>query len=237
LENLFEAVIFEGDNLKIQSKNPKIDENFFYEVIKPLGCGKVVVDNEEFWVLKKDNVYIVDKFECLNDLIKNYEKKAIYDALTECYNKKESEEFIKKFLYNYLRYKKSPFSIMMIDIDFFKKINDTYGHLAGDFILKNVADRVKGVIRKSDICGRFGGEEFVVILPNTKISGAMKLANRIKESIEKEEFEFNGKKINLTVSIGITSAGINDSYESLISRADEALYEAKNKGRNRIEYR
>jgi len=126
---------------------------------------------------------------------------------------------------------------MMLDIDHFKKINDTYGHLAGDFVLKEIAKIVKNLIRKSDICGRFGGEEFVILLPNTKLSGAMKLAERIRETIQNHTFDFNGKKINVTVSIGITSVGVNDSYESLISRADEALYEAKEKGRNRIEYR
>ena len=126
---------------------------------------------------------------------------------------------------------------MMLDIDHFKKINDTYGHLAGDFVLKEIAKIIKDSIRKSDICGRFGGEEFVIVLPNTKLSGAMKLAERIRETIQNHTFDFNGKKINVTVSIGITSVGVNDSYESLISRADEALYEAKEKGRNRIEYR
>ena len=104
-------------------------------------------------------------------------------------------------------------------------------------VLKEIAKIVKNLIRKSDICGRFGGEEFVILLPNTKLSGAMKLAERIRETIQNHIFDFNGKKINVTVSIGITSVGVNDSYESLISRADEALYEAKEKGRNRIEYR
>ena len=237
MENLFDAVIKLNDKPEIISKIDGLDEKLFEEKIKDIECGKVEINGEVYWVIKKGNVYILDKLECLSEFMKEIEKKAIYDGLTNCYNKRETEEFIKKFLYNYLRYKNDFFTIMMLDIDHFKKINDTYGHLAGDFVLKEIAKIVKNLIRKSDICGRFGGEEFVILLPNTKLSGAMKLAERIRETIQNHTFDFNGKKINVTVSIGITSVGVNDSYESLISRADEALYEAKEKGRNRIEYR
>jgi diguanylate cyclase (GGDEF)-like protein len=237
LEEIFDAVIKINGKPEIVSKIEGLDEKVFEEKIKDIECGKVEINGEVYWVIKKENVYIIDKLECLSKFMEEIEKKAIYDSLTECYNKRETEEFIKKFLYNYLRYKNDFFTIMMLDIDYFKKVNDTYGHLAGDFVLKEIAKIIKDSIRKSDICGRFGGEEFVIVLPNTKLSGAMKLAERIRETIQNHTFDFNGKKINVTVSIGITSVGVNDSYESLISRADEALYEAKEKGRNRIEYR
>lgn len=237
MESLFDAVIKVGKNIEINSEIAELDEKFFEKYIKDIECGKVKIGNKEYWVIKKNNVYIVNELECLDNLIDEYELKALYDGLTRCYNKRESEEFIKKFLYNFLRYKKDYFTILMLDIDHFKKVNDTYGHLAGDFILKEVAKIIKNMIRKSDICGRFGGEEFIILLPNNKLSGAMKLAERLRQAIENYNFEFKGQKIKITVSIGITSVGINDSFESLIQRVDEALYEAKSKGRNRVEYR
>jgi len=230
----FDAVITEKNNkIEILSNIDGIDEKFFNENIKNKNCDEININNNKYWVIQKDNIYIIDKFKCFDDKIKN----ALYDALTGCYNKKETQIFIEKLLYTYLRYKKDPFSLIMIDIDFFKKINDTYGHLAGDKALKEMTKIVFSLIRQSDFFGRYGGEEFLLVLPNTKITGAIKLAKRIKDSIENHIFEFDKYKIKFTVSIGVTSVGLNDDYKSLISRVDEALYEAKHKGRNRIEYR
>ena len=238
MENNFEAVItVKEKQITIKSKLKKIDEKFFLDNIQNIGCKKIEIDNEDYWIIQKDNMYIIDKFHCLNQTIEEYEKNAIYDSLTGCYNKKETEVFINKLFNSYLRYRRDPFSILMLDIDYFKKINDIYGHLAGDKALKEMANIVFKLIRQSDIFGRYGGEEFLIVLPSTKITGAMKLAQRIKDSVENNVVDFNNQKIRFTVSIGATSVGINDTYESLIARADEALYEAKAKGRNRIEYR
>jgi len=238
LENSFDALIkVEDDNIIINSNIKEITKEFFIKNIQDMQCDKLEINKKFYWVLKKDNLYIIDKFECLNNKIEEFEKNAIYDGLTGCYNKKESEIFIQQLLHTYSRYKKEPFSILMLDIDFFKKINDTYGHLAGDIALKEMAKIVFSVIRDSDLFGRYGGEEFLVVLPNTKITGALRLAKRIKDSIENNIVHFDNKEIKFTISIGVTSIGINDNYESLISRVDEALYEAKQKGRNRIEYR
>jgi len=234
LEINFDAVITEKDNkVEILSNIDGIDEKFFNQNIKDKKCDEININNNKYWVIQKGNIYIIDKFKCFDDKIKN----ALYDALTGCYNKKETQIFIEKLLYTYLRYKKEPFSLLMIDIDFFKKINDTYGHLAGDKALKEMTKIVFSLIRQSDFFGRYGGEEFLLVLPSTKITGAIKLAKRIKDSIENHIFEFDKNDIKFTVSIGVTSVGLNDDYESLISRVDEALYEAKHKGRNRIEYR
>jgi len=237
LENNFDAVIYvEADDIRIISKI-NIDKKFFIDNIKHIKCGKITIENNEYWVIKKENIYLIDKFVCINEKIQEYEKSAIYDTLTNCYNRKETEIFINRFLDTFLRYKKDPFSIIMIDIDWFKKINDTYGHLAGDMALKEMAKIVFSLIRKSDIFGRYGGEEFLLVLPNTKITGAMKLAQRIKDTIQNHHFKFENNIITFTISMGVTSVGLNDDYTSLISRVDEALYEAKAKGRNRIEYR
>ena len=228
----FKALIKNDGDFEVRGKL-KISKDFFEKNIKNRVCDKVEIDGEDYWVLKKDDYYIIDKFECLEKLKEN----AIYDSLTGCYNKREILEFLKKFLNAYIRYNSFPFSVLMFDIDYFKKINDTYGHLAGDFVLKELAKLVKSLMRKSDLCGRFGGEEFIIILPETKLVGAMKFANRLKQAVENYHFEFNNTVIPVTISIGITGVGVNDSLQSILSRVDDALYEAKRKGRNRIEYR
>ena len=220
----------------IKSELPFLTKEYFEKNIKNKDYVKLIENNEEYWAIRSGKKYIIDKFEGVDKLVENLQKAAIFDDLTGCYNKKEIEVLLEKFLKEALRYS-TPLSIIMLDIDHFKKVNDTYGHLAGDFILKEIANVIKKSIRSSDACGRFGGEEFIILLPNTKLSGAMKLAERIRKNIENYEFVFRNKKIPITVSIGITSASKNDSVFSLIQRADEALYEAKNKGRNRIEYR
>ena len=230
------GIIEEGENIKIKSELPFLTKEYFKKHIKNKDYVKLIENNKEYWAIRSGNRYLVDEFNGVDKLVENLQKAAIFDDLTGCYNKKEIEILLEKFLKEFLRYG-TPLSVMMLDIDHFKKVNDTYGHLAGDFILKEVANIIKSTIRSSDACGRFGGEEFIILLPNTKLSGAMKLAERIRENIQNHKFIFNDIKVPITVSIGITSASKNDSIYSLIQRVDEALYEAKNKGRNRIEYR
>ena len=237
MKEIFDAVIKDDDKISINSDIKSLDKNFFEKNIKNKQCETIEIDGNKYWILKKDNFYILDKFDCINKKIESYEKEAVLDGLTGTYNKKSIVEFLNKYIHNFLRYKKESFSLLMIDIDFFKKINDTYGHLAGDKCLEIMSNIIKSIIRESDIFGRFGGEEFLIILPNTKMSGALKLAKRIKDAVEKQVFTFESQDIKFTISIGATSMGLTDTYESLLSRVDEALYEAKNKGRNRIEYR
>lgn len=136
-----------------------------------------------------------------------------------------------------MRYKDNSFSMLMYDIDWFKKVNDIYGHLAGDYVLRELSTLVKKLLRDSDICGRFGGEEFIIILPKTKVSGALKLANKINQAAQNHDFNFQGTKIDITISVGVTSVGGTDSLFSLVDRCDNALYDAKRNGRNRVEYR
>lgn len=180
--------------------------------------------------------YFIINLPYIDYFLKKLTEKSRIDSLTNCYNKAEILSQIERFLLLFLRHK-DPFSLIMYDIDYFKKINDTYGHLAGDYVLIKLSNIVKSLLRKSDICGRFGGEEFIIILPKTKVAGALKLANRIREACQKYSFEYNGKKIDVTISLGVTTANINDSVASLIERCDKALYDAKKNGRNRVEYR
>ena len=131
--------------------------------------------------------------------------------------------------------KKETLSILMLDIDFFKNINDTYGHAVGDIVLEEVARIIKSCTRSADTAARYGGEEFVVMLNNTPSDAAMAIAERIRKSIEEKIIMYNGKKINVTISIGVSSYNFDfESAKSIVDRADKALYESKQNGRNNV---
>jgi len=128
--------------------------------------------------------------------------------------------------------------IVFADIDHFKKINDTYGHIMGDVILKETAKILLSSLRKSDVVGRFGGEEFIVFLPKTDMIQAQEVIERARKSIESSYYKINehkDKNINVTCSFGLTQFPMSQDLQTTIKKADEAMYMAKNKGRNRIE--
>jgi len=127
-----------------------------------------------------------------------------------------------------------PLAVIMTDIDHFKQFNDTYGHQEGDFILKEVARIMSSTCRELDIVGRYGGEEFIIMLPNAPLSGARNIAERIRRGIEDRLFSHMGKKYKVTLSLGVTQLDPLDSSDDFIKRADEALYEAKHAGRNTV---
>ena len=151
---------------------------------------------------------------------KKVKKEAMYDELTGILNRRGIDVKVKEM--------EDKGSILFFDIDHFKKINDTYGHEFGDYVLKELGEILKNYFRKSDIVGRWGGEEFIAILPNTNYKDALIVAEKLRQIIENHDF--NGKRI--TVSIGISEYK-GDLKENL-KKADEALYEAKNNGRNQI---
>ncbi len=122
---------------------------------------------------------------------------------------------------------------LMLDLDCFKKINDNYGHPFGDFVLKSVAGAISGAMREYDIPARYGGEEFAVLVPETKRHDLVALAERIREQLERQDICDAGIAVKVTISIGATSLGESDTPETLLKRADNALYQAKNEGRNR----
>ena len=126
-------------------------------------------------------------------------------------------------------------SLLMVDIDHFKKINDTHGHQAGDAVLRELAARLRNSLRPYDVLGRYGGEEFLVLLPGTDFIDARAVAERARAAIESQAFDAAGTAIRVTVSIGVASAtGGAETMENFIGRADKALYTAKNAGRNRV---
>lgn len=131
-----------------------------------------------------------------------------------------------------------PLSVLMIDIDFFKRVNDTYGHITGDRVLQQLAATVNQRVRAQDLAGRLGGEEFLVILPGTDASGALQLAETLRQSVEADPFYgAEGQPIAVTVSIGVCTQDVQQvqAADVLIARADQALYRAKQNGRNRVE--
>jgi diguanylate cyclase (GGDEF)-like protein len=130
----------------------------------------------------------------------------------------------------------TPLSLVEVDIDYFKQVNDNYGHAAGDEILKTVANVVQNCIRSSDILFRSGGEEFILVLSNTGKRGALLLAERIRKAIEKHKFIYNDTVISVTASIGVSCYEKGDNSESLYEKADNALYQAKHAGRNCVRF-
>ena len=127
----------------------------------------------------------------------------------------------------------TPLSISILDIDHFKKVNDTYGHTTGDETLRSVAARLREHIRHPDTIGRYGGEEFLIVLPNSKAEAAAKQATRLCNDIRNTQIEANNKVLSVTVSIGIAQFRVGqENWEGFLHRADEALYQAKSKGRD-----
>ncbi|NIM59626.1 MAG: diguanylate cyclase [Candidatus Aminicenantes bacterium] len=164
---------------------------------------------------------------------KQAEKLAETDPLTNIYNRRKFSRLLDQEIQRVERYDRF-LSIVMLDIDHFKKVNDTYGHDTGDYVLRRITELIKENIRITDILARYGGEEFVIILPETDVKGASRQIDRMRKTIEKTSFDGVG---NLTISAGITGYMGGDSCKSMITRADKALYSAKEEGRNKIRVR
>ena len=160
---------------------------------------------------------------------------SIRDSLTELYNHRHSIEVIGNEFQRVGRYE-GGVSVVMIDIDHFKRVNDELGHQAGDAVLREVARIMKDTLRSVDSLGRYGGEEFVAILPQTPHEEALRTAERLRKLVEGHVFHAGTREVRITVSLGVASYPFQgvDSPGSLIREADEALYRAKQQGRNRV---
>ncbi|MDD5065722.1 MAG: diguanylate cyclase [bacterium] len=165
-------------------------------------------------------------------------KKAISDGLTGLYNHSFFENYLMKSVNSSNRYN-GKLGLLMLDIDNFKSFNDTYGHRAGDLILKTISDIIIKTIRRSDVASRYGGEEFSIILPETNLIGARKLAEKLRKMVERNKVQYrsNGQEIELkiTVSIGCADLLKGEEWTDFVVRTDKALYKAKDSGRNRVE--
>lgn len=157
----------------------------------------------------------------------------IVDGLTQIHNKRALYDALEKELIRARRHERD-LSVLMFDIDFFKRINDQYGHLAGDYVLRELARIVQERIRRDEVFARYGGEEFVIVLPETPLEGASSLAESLRSRVEQHKFVFQNERIAVTISIGCARLGEEKAPTELIQRADEKLYEAKRTGRNRV---
>jgi diguanylate cyclase (GGDEF)-like protein len=158
----------------------------------------------------------------------------IIDGLTQVHNKRHLYESLEREILRARRHARE-LSFLMFDLDHFKKINDVHGHLAGDFVLKELARVVQGRIRRDEVFARYGGEEFAIILPETDLAGSTALADSIREKIQEHSFVFQNDQIWVTISVGVATLEESDKTSTdLIKRADERLFEAKRAGRNRV---
>jgi diguanylate cyclase len=180
-----------------------------------------------------DKIKNMESESCdLKSKLKIANNQALRDALTGLPNRNAYNERLETELARWKRYH-SPLSLIIWDIDHFKNINDSYGHKAGDKVLLLIAKQLSEHSRATDFISRFGGEEFTMLLPNTNGQSALILANQLRQTIEKTGFNASGVSVAITISCGITEFSLNDTDETAFERADQALYQAKEQGRNR----
>ncbi|TAN67491.1 MAG: GGDEF domain-containing protein [Methylobacter sp.] len=214
-------------------------------------CRIIIINEELIWELvEKSHLFtinllhiITNRFRGVNSQVissiqkqRLFEHKAIVDDLTKLYNRGWLNENFPLLLE---RCKKDmyPFSYFMIDIDHFKKINDTYGHQVGDFVLQLTGEILNNLSRAMDYVVRYGGEEMAMLLPNTNVEDALGIAERVRHTIEKKVIIYEpGKTLSITVSIGVSTLTRFETSADLIKSADEALYYAKVHGRNQIKF-
>ena len=196
-------------------------------------------DGSAYWVLavispKKDEDGNIAGFTSIRQDItdkKRSEELSITDPLTGLYNRLKLDELFHTFIHVSQRHG-TPFSILLLDIDRFKSVNDTYGHQVGDTVLQEFADILRKNVRTEDVVGRWGGEEFMILAPGSDIEAAKRLAQKLRVEVETFSFSTIGHK---TCSFGVSSYHKGDDEKSMVSRADDALYRAKANGRNRVE--
>jgi diguanylate cyclase (GGDEF)-like protein len=159
----------------------------------------------------------------------------ILDGLTQIHNRRYLQEFLDREVARSQRHAR-PLAVVMFDIDRFKSINDQHGHLYGDFVLRELTERVRGAVRREDLFARYGGEEFTLVLVETSVEQAMEVAERLREAAAARPYRFDDNEINLTISVGVacTSGDPPMTPAALLKLADERLYTAKRTGRNRV---
>jgi diguanylate cyclase (GGDEF)-like protein len=180
------------------------------------------------------------KFSIQDQLEEQYQKSiyesATRDGLTRIFNKKYFMDTLRKEFAYCLRHR-VPLSLVMFDVDHFKKINDTYGHPAGDYVLARIAQKVGETVRQEDLFARYGGEEFALMLRESAVDKALRCSERCRKAVDVSDFTFNGTPIKVTISLGVATLFDSDfaQPEDLIAAADKYLYRAKRGGRNRVD--
>ena len=214
------------DDIKTMKKNIKKEVMSIQAIVRK----KEEQDRQQMEALAK-------QISSLNVELKKVKTKAMTDGLTKAYNREAFDSYIRKIV-DQNSIKSSPFSLLMLDIDDFKKINDGYGHQIGDRVLVALVKKCTEFIRDEDFLARYGGEEFVIVLPGASLRNALKKAQRIRKAIAGTQYttdkEKGGKGLSITVSIGASSFRKSDSVSTVIDRSDQALYQAKRTGKNRV---
>ncbi len=195
-------------------------------------CTLAPVYNEETGA-NEVLITVIDVTESLY-LEKSLREINLMDALTRVYNRRYLDQRLKEEILRYNRYQR-PLSLIMLDLDHFKGVNDTFGHSCGDMILEKVSAMVTILIRGSDLIARYGGEEFCCVLPDTDLDGALLVAERIRANVEAMHLNCDERPIKVTVSLGIAEASpATNKPADLLKAADKAMYKAKRAGRNRV---
>ena len=217
---------------------PLINENKIlgYVITKKIDNKLTLKEIEYLEDLSNQAATTINRANAYAEILKH----ATLDALTGFYNRRQLEERTKQEIASSRR-QKTPLCAIMTDIDFFKKVNDTYGHTVGDLVLKTVSKVMRSQLREYDIAGRYGGEEFVILLPFTKIEEAKMVAERLRKAIENKVIDISKinpespeKEIHVTISLGVYQLKTEDKETDLINNADKALYKAKETGRNKV---
>ena len=199
-------------------------------------------DRSELFARLKTAIRILELEKSLKEAYEEIRVLSITDTLTGCYNRTYMNEYLPKELKRSIRYG-HPISLVMVDVDYFKTVNDTYGHQAGDQVLKELVETIRQSIRfEVDWIARYGGEEFIVVFPETDLERAKTLAERLCEEVSNRIILFNKTEIRITASFGVAGFTASDSlkdisHEAMISLADKSLYQAKREGRNRVRTR
>ena len=220
------AIVEEGDTPRLVRA---LDMGVNDYLVRPVDRNELVARCRTQLRRKRFQDYLREKFQQGLEL-------AITDSLTGLYNRRYMESHLGAMVEDGLTNAR-PVSLLIFDIDFFKSVNDTYGHAAGDAVLKEFSQRISQNVRGVDLACRMGGEEFVVVMPDTDLTYAKMVAERLRTRIGETPFNIDDEQnLNVTVSIGIAVVeGAGDTAEKLIERADAALYRAKREGRNRVE--
>ncbi len=210
----------------------KLGENLLGVINVNDPIGRESFDEKDFSILLNINEHLATAISNAK-LFLHTKKLAITDGLTGLYVHRYFQEVLEKEIIRSERYQ-NRLSLLMIDIDHFKKVNDTYGHQTGDAVLKDLSKILRQHLRRSDYACRYGGEEMTLILTQTPLDGAMLTAERIRERIEKNPIVYNDQSIKVTVSIGVSEHVVGESRPKIIEKADKALYQAKDTGRNKV---
>lgn len=223
----------------IESHSKQLNETLPVQEVKKIISA--VIDDTRLMVQNTQDLKFMlndtrNEVEKLRLELETARREAITDTLTGLSNRRAFESAITK-LTDYSREHQTPLSILIIDIDFFKKINDEHGHLVGDKVLRSLANLLSANIKGKDLVARIGGEEFAILLSDTELENAKKVAEALRILVEKTNFKRidNGRALGrISISIGVTSYRMGEFYESFWGRADQALYLAKQSGRNRV---